>query len=125
VGECGIRLSGGERQRIALARAILKDAPILLLDEPTSALDTQSERLVEDALERFVAGRTVLVVAHRLSTIDQADEVLVLDGGRIVERGTHKALIERNGLYKRLYLRQMSPAAQGGERGNGKGAQHV
>jgi ABC-type multidrug transport system fused ATPase/permease subunit len=125
VGERGVRLSGGERQRIALARAILKDAPILLLDEPTSALDTQSERLVEDALERFVVGRTVLVVAHRLSTIDQADEVLVLDEGRIVERGTHKALIERNGLYKKLYLRQMSPAAQGDERGNGKGAQHV
>jgi ABC-type multidrug transport system fused ATPase/permease subunit len=122
VGERGIRLSGGEQQRIALARAILKDAPILLLDEPTSALDAQSEKLVEDALGRLTKGRTVLVVAHRLSTIDQADEVLVLDEGNIVERGIHRELMQSDGLYKRLYLKQMSPAAQSGERGNGKGA---
>jgi ABC-type multidrug transport system fused ATPase/permease subunit len=93
VGERGVKLSGGERQRIALARAILKDAPILLLDEPTSALDTQSETLVQEALDRLMEGRSVLVVAHRLSTIRDADRVLVLDGGTIVESGTHEQLM--------------------------------
>ena len=106
VGERGSRLSGGERQRIGIARAILKDAPILLLDEPTSALDARSEALVEEALERFTEGRTVLVIAHRLSTIRSADEIVVLDGGRIVERGAHEDLMQRGGVYKQLYLKQ-------------------
>jgi len=108
VGERGGKLSGGERQRIALARAILKDAPTLLLDEPTSALDTQSETLVQEALDRLMEGRSVLVVAHRLSTIRDADRVLVLDGGTIVESGTHEQLMQGDTLYKRLYLRQAS-----------------
>ena len=112
VGERGVKLSGGERQRIALARAILKDAPILLLDEPTSALDTQSETLIQEALERLMAGRTVLVVAHRLSTIQDADRVLVLDGEGIVESGTHEQLMRADGLYKRLYLRQVLPVGE-------------
>jgi subfamily B ATP-binding cassette protein MsbA/ATP-binding cassette subfamily B protein AbcA/BmrA len=106
VGQRGTRLSGGQRQRIALARALLKDAPILLLDEPTSALDTQSEALVQEALDRLMEGRSTLVVAHRLSTIREADQVLVLDGGSIVESGTHEELIKGDTIYKKLYLRQ-------------------
>lgn len=106
VGERGNRLSGGQRQRLGIARAILKNAPILLLDEPTSALDVQSEALVQEALERMMGGRTVLVIAHRMSTIKQADEILVLDHGRIVEQGSHQVLIEKDGLYKQLYLKQ-------------------
>jgi len=106
VGEWGSRLSGGEKQRISLARAILKDASILLLDEPTSALDAQSEAVVQDALERFMRGRTVLVVAHRLATIKNVDEIVVLDQGRLVERGTHGELMGNETLYQRLYLKQ-------------------
>ena len=105
-GEWGGRLSGGQRQRIALARAILKDAPILLLDEPTSALDTESETLVQQALDRFTVGRTTLVIAHRLSTIQNADRVLVLQDGALVEQGTHAELLARGGLYLELYQRQ-------------------
>lgn len=105
-GEWGGRLSGGQRQRIALARAVLKDAPILLLDEPTSALDTESEALVQQALERFTQGRTTVVVAHRLSTIKNADLVVVLQDGHIVDQGTHTELLERGGLYLELYQRQ-------------------
>jgi len=107
IGEWGNRLSGGQRQRIALARAILKDAPILLLDEPTSALDTQSETLVQTALDRFMRDRTVLVVAHRLSTIHNADEILVLDQGCVQEHGTHDELMKTGSLYKNLYLNQI------------------
>jgi ABC-type multidrug transport system fused ATPase/permease subunit len=106
VGERGVRLSGGQKQRISIARAILKDAPVLLLDEPTSALDTQSEALVQQALDQFMKGRTVLVIAHRLSTIKNVDEVLVMDQGRIVERGTHDQLMQKGGLYQNLYLKQ-------------------
>ncbi len=109
VGERGVRLSGGQRQRIALARAILKDAPILLLDEPTSSLDAQSEAAVQEALERFMADRTVLIAAHRLSTIQSADQVLVLDEGVLREQGTHNSLIQRDTLYRRLYLKQVAP----------------
>jgi ABC-type multidrug transport system fused ATPase/permease subunit len=112
VGERGTRLSGGQRQRLSLARAILQDAPILLLDEPTSALDTESEALVQEALDRTMAGRTTVVVAHRLSTIVHADQVLVLDDGRIVESGTHQELLAQGGLYKELYRRQSQPAGE-------------
>ncbi|VXB71797.1 fused lipid transporter subunits of ABC superfamily: membrane component; ATP-binding component [Luteimonas sp. 9C] len=106
IGSRGGRLSGGQRQRLAIARAMLKDAPILILDEATAALDTESERLVQDALEHLMPDRTTLVIAHRLSTIEHADQVLVLDHGRLVEHGTHQQLLERDGLYARLHRMQ-------------------
>ncbi|MED5200174.1 MAG: ABC transporter ATP-binding protein, partial [Gemmatimonadota bacterium] len=113
VGERGTQLSGGERQRIALARAILSDRPVLIFDEATSALDTESERLVQEAVRRLMGGRTVLVIAHRLSTVRRADLVLVLRDGRIVERGDHASLFAAGGLYRRLYELQ-HPNAVGG-----------
>jgi len=106
VGENGALLSGGQRQRLAIARAILRDAPILILDEATAALDNESERLVQDALQRLMPERTTLVIAHRLSTIEHADQVLVMDQGRIVERGTHDELLAMGGLYEHLYNMQ-------------------
>jgi subfamily B ATP-binding cassette protein MsbA len=106
VGENGALLSGGQRQRLAIARAMLKDAPILILDEATAALDTESERLVQDALTRLMPDRTTLVIAHRLSTIEHADQVLVLDQGRLVEQGTHAQLLARDGLYAHLHRMQ-------------------
>ena len=103
VGQDGAQLSGGQRQRIAIARALLKDAPILILDEATSALDTESEHHIQQALERLMEGRTTLVIAHRLSTIEKADRILVLDQGQLIEQGTHSELLEKNGLYTQLY----------------------
>jgi ATP-binding cassette subfamily B protein len=108
VGERGYRLSGGEKQRIALARVILKDPRILVLDEATSSLDSESESLIQDALKRVMAGRTSIVIAHRLSTILAADLILVMDRGRIVERGTHAELLEHAGLYSQLYETQFN-----------------
>jgi len=102
VGERGTTLSGGQRQRIAIARAVLRNPPLLILDEATSALDTESERLVQSAMERLQEGRTVFVIAHRLSTIRRADLIVVVDGGRLVQQGTHATLMEEGGLYKRL-----------------------
>jgi ATP-binding cassette, subfamily B, bacterial MsbA len=103
IGERGVKLSGGQRQRLAIARALLKDAPILILDEATSHLDTESEMLVQNALANLMAHRTVIVIAHRLSTIRQADKIVVLDGGHICEIGTHEELMNRNGLYQHLH----------------------
>ena len=102
VGHNATQLSGGQRQRLAIARALYKDAPILILDEATSALDTESERLVQDALQRLMQGRTTLVIAHRLSTIEHADRVIVMQQGRVAEQGTHAQLLAQGGIYARL-----------------------
>jgi subfamily B ATP-binding cassette protein MsbA len=114
VGENGMRLSGGQRQRLAIARALLKDAPVLILDEATSALDSESERVIQEALAEVMKHRTTLVIAHRLSTIETADQVVVLDNGRVIEIGTHAALLQQGGSYARLYHTQFShPAGPG------------
>jgi subfamily B ATP-binding cassette protein MsbA len=109
IGENGVRLSGGQRQRLAIARALLKNAPVLVLDEATSALDTESERHVQAALEALMRGRTTIVIAHRLSTVENADRIVVLDRGRIAETGTHRELLERGGTYDKLYRIQFAP----------------
>jgi subfamily B ATP-binding cassette protein MsbA len=108
IGDRGIKLSGGERQRLAIARALLKNPPILILDEATSSLDTQSEILVQQAIERLMKGRTSIVIAHRLSTIQNANKIIVLEKGEIVESGTNEELLKLNGLYKKLYNLQFS-----------------
>jgi subfamily B ATP-binding cassette protein MsbA len=112
VGEHGVKLSGGQRQRIAIARAMLKNAPILLLDEATSALDTESERQVQAALTALMQGRTTVVIAHRLSTVTHADLICVMDGGAVVEQGTHAELLRREGAYARLYALQFAGQAE-------------
>jgi subfamily B ATP-binding cassette protein MsbA len=110
IGDRGLRLSGGQRQRIAIARALLKNAPILILDEATSHLDTESEMLVQRALANLMAGRTVIVIAHRLSTIRRADKIVVLEKGRVRESGTHDQLMNQEGIYRRLHELQFVTA---------------
>ena len=116
IGERGVKLSGGQRQRIAIARAILRNAPILVLDEATSALDSESEKLVQDALHNLMEYRTTLVIAHRLSTIKNAHSIIVLDRGEIIESGTHEQLLSNCGLYKRYYEMQVINENTGEER---------
>ena len=106
IGERGVKLSGGQRQRIAIARALLKDAPILVLDEATASLDSETESLIQSSLDDIMADKTVLVVAHRLSTLAHLDRIVVLDKGQIVEDGSHLQLLQRQGLYYRLWQRQ-------------------
>jgi ATP-binding cassette subfamily B protein len=106
VGERGLKLSGGEKQRVAIARAILKNPPILIFDEATSALDSKSEKAIQEALSRIAAERTTLVIAHRLSTVVDADQILVMEGGRVVERGTHRELLDAGGTYAQMWALQ-------------------
>ena len=108
IGERGFRLSGGERQRLSVARALLKNAPLLILDEATSALDSESEALVQTALQNLMTGRTVFVIAHRLSTVRRADRILVLENGVIADQGSHEELLSRLGTYRRLYELQFA-----------------
>ena len=123
IGERGFRLSGGERQRLSIARALLKNAPVLILDEATSALDSESEALVQTALQNLMTGRTVFVIAHRLSTVRRADRILVLENGKIADEGSHEDLLTRLGTYRRLYELQFvdldAPKQDAGVEGGG------
>jgi ABC-type multidrug transport system fused ATPase/permease subunit len=125
IGERGVKLSGGQKQRLSIARAVLKDAPILILDEATSSVDTETELLIQQALERLMVGRTTIIIAHRLSTIRNADKIVVLEGRRIAQVGTHAELMAQDGLYRRLSTVQNqleAPAINLGEAdGNGFG----
>jgi ABC-type multidrug transport system fused ATPase/permease subunit len=116
VGERGVRLSGGERQRLCVARAFLMDAPVLILDEPTSSIDSRTELVIIEALDRLMVGRTTFIIAHRLSTVRRADQILVLDEGRVKEQGTHAELLNRGGLYAELYRIQAGGLRRGKER---------
>jgi len=113
IGERGVRLSGGERQRICVARAFLKDAPILILDEPTSSIDSKTEATILEALSRLMVGRTTFMIAHRLSTLQHADWILVLNEGQLVEQGTQEDLLRRGGLYRQLYNAQIAQVQRG------------
>ena len=115
IGERGVKLSGGQKQRLALARAILANPRILILDEATSSVDAEAEYLIQQALDEVLKGRTALVIAHRLSTIRNADKIIALEGGRIIEIGDHRELLARGGLYSQLYQRQLELAANGAE----------
>lgn len=115
VGERGLKLSGGEKQRVAIARTLLKNPPVLLFDEATSALDSRSERAIQHELDQIARHRTTLVIAHRLSTVVHAQQILVMDHGRIVERGTHDELVRADGLYAQMWALQQQRAAAGGE----------
>ena len=106
IGERGVKLSGGQKQRLSIARAVLKDSPILILDEATSSVDTETELLIQQALERLIKGRTTIIIAHRLSTVRNADRIVALEGTGIVESGTHDELLTKNGLYHKLYTAQ-------------------
>jgi len=116
LGEKGVRMSGGERQRISVARAFLKNAPILILDEPTSAIDSKTESVILDALDRLMQGRTTFMIAHRLSTIRNPSKILVIDGGRLVEHGSIDELLRGNGVFRELWNAQMAGAGRGAER---------
>ena len=106
IGERGVKLSGGQKQRISIARAVLKNSPILILDEATSSVDTETELLIQEALDRLIEGRTTIIIAHRLSTVRNADRIIALEGTGIVEAGTHAELLEQGGLYHKLYTAQ-------------------
>ncbi len=126
VGERGLKLSGGEKQRVAIARALLKNPAILIFDEATSALDSKSEKAIQSELDRIAVGRTTLVIAHRLSTVMDADQILVMDAGRIVEHGSHAALLSRDGAYAGMWrLQQEQRAAEGTGYGYSDGETHA